>query len=61
MEIEIHLYLFFNFDARWEMVVNATPLLVYSRCKDPEHIVQKVGWAPGSLWTGAQNIPSPGF
>jgi len=29
MDIEIQLYLFFNFDARWEMVVNTKPLPLY--------------------------------
>jgi hypothetical protein len=24
--------------------------------KDPVHIVQEVGWAPGSVWTGAENL-----
>ena len=27
--------------------------------KDPVPIVQKTGWAPGPVWTGAENIPSP--
>jgi len=32
--------------------------------KDPVPIVQEVGWAPGPVWTGAENlapigIPSP--
>jgi hypothetical protein len=27
--------------------------------KDPVPIVQEVGWAPGSVWTGAENLPPP--
>ena len=27
--------------------------------KDPVPIVQEAGWAPGSVWTGAENIPPP--
>jgi len=30
--------------------------------KDPAPIVQEAGWAPGPVWTGAENLaPSPGF
>ena len=27
-----------------------------ARGKDPVPIVQEVGWAPGSVWTGAENL-----
>jgi hypothetical protein len=27
----------------------------------PVPIVEEAGWAPGPVWTGAENIPSPGF
>ena len=30
--------------------------------KDPVPIVQEAGWAPGPIWTGAENLaPPPGF
>jgi len=29
--------------------------------KDPVPIVQEAGWAPGPVWTGAENLTSPGF
>ena len=30
--------------------------------KDPVRIVYEAGWAPGPVWTGAENLaPSPGF
>ena len=30
--------------------------------KDPVPIVQEAGWAPGPVWTGAENLaPPPGF
>jgi hypothetical protein len=29
--------------------------------KDPVPIVQEAGWAPGLVWTGAENLPPPGF
>jgi hypothetical protein len=28
--------------------------------KDPVSIVQDAGWAPGSVWTGAENIAPTG-
>jgi len=36
--------------------VKATPLTLYPWGKDPVPIVQEVGWAPGSVWTGAENL-----
>ena len=29
--------------------------------KDPVPIVQETGWAPGQVWTGAENSAPPGF
>ena len=29
--------------------------------KDPVPIVQETGWAPGPVWTGAENLAPPGF
>ena len=30
--------------------------------KDPVRIIQVAGWAPGPVWTGAENLaPPPGF
>ena len=29
--------------------------------KDPVPIVQDAGWAPGPVWTGAENLSPPGF
>jgi hypothetical protein len=36
-------------------VVNATPRPLYTG-KDPVPISQEAGWAPGPVWTGAENI-----
>jgi len=46
----------------WGVSVTLRPL--FTPGKDPVPIVQEVGWAPGSVWTGAENhaptgIPSP--
>ena len=29
--------------------------------KEPVPILQEAGWAPGPVWTGAENIALPGF
>jgi len=29
--------------------------------KHPVPIVEEVGWAPGPVWTDAENLPPPGF
>jgi hypothetical protein len=29
--------------------------------KDPVPFVQEAGWAPGPVWTGAENLAPPGF
>ena len=29
--------------------------------KDPVPIVQEAGWAPGPVWTGAENLASTGI
>jgi len=29
--------------------------------KDPVPIVQEAGWAPGPVWTGAENLDSTGI
>jgi hypothetical protein len=39
-------------------VVNATPDR-FTPGKDPIPFVQEAGWAPGLVWTGKENLPSP--
>jgi hypothetical protein len=41
-------------------VVNAKPLPLYPR-ETPGPIVQKAGWAPGPVWTGAENLAPTGI
>jgi len=42
-------------------VVNATPRPLYPRESDPVRTVQEAGWAPGPVWTGAENIAHTGI
>jgi hypothetical protein len=38
------------------------PRPLFTLGKDPIPIVQEAGWAPGPVWTGAENLtPPPGF
>ena len=39
-------------------MVNDTPGRFIPR-KDPVNIVQEAAWAPGSVWTGAENLAPP--
>ena len=40
--------------------VSVTPRPLFTPGKDPVH-VQEAGWAPGSVWTGEENLVPPGF
>jgi hypothetical protein len=54
--------LFHDYSTRrgWEVSVTTRPL--FTPRKDPVTIVQETGWAPGPVWTGAENLaPPPGF
>jgi hypothetical protein len=42
-------------------VVSVTPRPLSTLGKDPVPIVQEVGWAPGLVWTGADNLASTGI
>ena len=42
-------------------VVNATPRAALPWYRDPVPIVQNAGWAPESVWTGAEKIATTGI
>jgi hypothetical protein len=41
--------------------VSITPWLLFTPGKDLVPIVQEAGWAPGPVWTGAENLASTGI
>ena len=41
--------------------VSATPRPLFNPGKDPVPIVQEAGWAPGPVWTGAENLAPTGI
>ena len=41
--------------------VNVTPRPLFTSGKDPVPIVQEAGWAPGPVWTGAENLTPTGI
>ena len=41
--------------------ISITPRLLFTPGKDPAHIVQEAGWAPGPVWTGAENLAPTGI
>jgi len=56
MGVDIYLNSFLNPSARWGWVVNhTTPLDPQERDLVP--IVQEARSVPGSVWTGAENLP----
>ena len=55
-EVEELPYSFFNLGPRWRWMVNATPRPLYPQERDPVPTVQEAGWAPGPVWTGAENL-----
>ena len=54
--MELKLYSFFNFGARWWCVANVTPRPLYPWEMDPVPIVWEAKWAPGPVWTDAENL-----
>ena len=44
---------------RWG--VSVTPWPLFTSGKDPVSIVQEAGWAPGPVWTGAENLAFTGI
>jgi len=54
--VEVWLYSFFNIGYRLGWVVNAIPRPLYPRERDLLYIVWGIGRAPGSVWTGAENL-----
>jgi hypothetical protein len=42
-------------------VVSVTPRPLSTPGKDPVPIVQEAGWAPGPVWTGAENLAPTGI
>jgi hypothetical protein len=48
--------LFHDHGTRWGWGVSVTPRPLFIPVKDPVPIVQEAGWAPGPVWTGAENL-----
>jgi hypothetical protein len=42
-------------------VVNAKPRPLYHRERDLVAVVQEVGWAPGPVWTAAEDLAPTGI
>ena len=53
--------LFQDHGTRREWVVSVTPWPLFTLGKDPVSIVQEAGWAPGPVWTCAENLAPTGI
>jgi hypothetical protein len=51
----------FHLGARFGCVVNPTPRPLYPRERNPIRIGQEAGWAPGPVWTCAENLDPTGI
>jgi hypothetical protein len=50
--------LFFNLGARLRWVLSATPRPLYPLGREKMPIIYEIGWAPGQVWRGAENLAS---
>jgi hypothetical protein len=53
--------LFHDHGTRRGRVVSVTPRPYFTPGKDPVPNVQEAGWAPGPVWTGAENLAPTGI
>jgi hypothetical protein len=53
--------LFHDHGTRRGWGVSVTPRPLFTPGKNPLPIVQEAGWAPGPIWTGAENLASTGI
>ena len=53
--------LFHDHSTRRGWGVSVTPRPLFTPGKDPVPIVQEAGWAPGQVWTGAENLAHSGI
>jgi len=53
--------LFLDHGTRRGLGVSVTPRPLFTPGKDPVPIVQEAGWAPGPVWTGAENLAPTGI
>jgi len=53
--------LFLDHDSRRRGGVSLTPRPHFTSGKDPVPIIQEAGWAPGPVWTGAENLAHIGI
>jgi hypothetical protein len=53
--------LFHDHGTRRGWRISVKPRSLFTPGKDPVPIVQEAGWAPGPVWTGAENLASAGI
>ena len=52
---------FHDHDTRWGLGVSVTPQPLFTPGKEPVPNVQEAGWAPGPVWTAAENLAPTGI
>jgi hypothetical protein len=61
LEVKEYLYIFFNLDAKWGLVVSVRFRPLYSRERDLCAFLQDEAWAQVPVWTGAENLAPIAF
>ena len=59
--VEEYIYSFFNFGPRWGGWSTPRPGRFTPGKETPVPILQEAGWAPGPVWTGAENLAAAGI
>jgi len=59
--VEVYLYSFMTNGTRRGWEVSVTPRPLFTPGKNPVPIVQEAEWAPGPVWTGAENLAPTGI
>jgi hypothetical protein len=59
--VHVQLYSVLDLGTRRGWGVSVTPRPLYTPGKDPVPIVQEVSWAPGPVWTCAENLAPTGI
>jgi hypothetical protein len=59
--VEVQFYSVLDLGTRRGWGISVTPRPLSTPGKDPVPIVQEAGWAPGPVWTGAENLAPTGI
>jgi len=59
--VEVYLYSYLTTALEGGWGISVTPRSLFTPVKEPVPIIQGAGWAPGPVWTGAENLALTGI